>query len=123
MNTPHPMSAIAQREAYGTRPQRPGLYLGLMHGRTQPRQRMDNWGFDGPAIGPLRWCHTTYAFDIKIKFVNTADAALYFDANFDGSLPMQDDMVVYEGNYYGDWTVYYVGPDECANPQDTFRST
>lgn len=84
---------------------------------------MDDWGDDSPAIGPLRWCHTTDASTLRIDFVDAADAALYFGDDFDGEVPMHEDMLMYEGRYYGDWTVYWVAPDECANPDDTFRQT
>ncbi|MFM8609071.1 MAG: hypothetical protein ACKOCJ_01220 [Burkholderiaceae bacterium] len=127
MNTQHPTSTPhlqpTQRVQYGQRPHKPGLYLGLFHGRDDPKARMDDWGDDGPAIGPLRWCHTTYASTLRINFVDAADAALYFGDDFDGEVPMHEDMLMYEGRYYGDWTVYWVAPDECANPDDTFRQT
>lgn len=116
-------SSPAQRVQYGQRPHKPGLYLGLFHGRDDPKARMDDWGYDGPAIGPLRWCHTTYAFTVRIEFETLTDASLYFDEDFDGELPLHDDMLVFDGSYYGDWTLYYVRPEECANPDDTFRAT
>jgi hypothetical protein len=63
---------------YGTKPRRPGMYLGLFHGRETPMEKMAGWGFPGPSIGPLKWVHTTYATDIKIEFESAEDAALYF---------------------------------------------
>lgn len=36
---------------------------------------------------------------------------------------MNGDLLSYGGMYYGDWTVYYVGPDDCERPVDTFRET
>src|SRR5580765_2933120 len=71
-------AANAALPHYGTKPRKPGLYLGLFHGRHQPNEQMDSWGFDGPTIGPLKWCHTTYAADIKIEFEQAADAVEYF---------------------------------------------
>ena len=107
---------------YGSKPKQPGLYLGLFHGRHHPRDQMTGWGFDGPAIGPLRWCHTTYASDIKIEFACPADAIDYFGvAEVQFELNVDADLLVFGGMYYGDWTVYYVEPDRCARPEDTFR--
>ena len=35
-------------------PLAPGrMHLGLYHGRTDPDQQMDSWGFVGPTVGPL----------------------------------------------------------------------
>lgn len=107
---------------YGSKPAKPGLYLGLFHGRHHPREQMNGWGFDGPAIGPLRWCHTTYATDIKIEFEEAVDALAYFgkvSTFFD--LTIQEDLLVFGNAFFGDWTVYYVGPDECELPPDGFR--
>jgi len=36
------------------------LYIRLFHGRTNPDQNMDDWGFDGPVLGPYKFVHTTY---------------------------------------------------------------
>ncbi len=109
---------------YGTKPERPGLYLGLFHGRHHPRQRMNGWGFDGPTIGPLRWCHTTYAHDIKIEFEDEADAVEYFGiAQNQFEMTMDGDLLIFGGKYFGDWTVYYVKPEDCERPVDAFRDT
>lgn len=109
---------------YGSKPAKPGLYLGLFHGRRHSREQMDDWGSNGPAIGPLRWCHTTYAFDIKVEFEEPADAIAYFgkeESQFE--LKIDGDLLVFDDMYYGDWTVYYVGPDDCERPRDAFRET
>ena len=34
------------------------MYLRLYHGRTDPNQQMDDWGFGGPIIGPLSCSNT-----------------------------------------------------------------
>jgi len=117
-------AANAALPHYGTKPRKPGLYLGLFHGRHQPNEQMDSWGFDGPTIGPLKWCHTTYAADIKIEFEQAVDAVEYFgvkDVQFE--MALEGDMIAFGGMYYGDWTVYYVGPNDCERPSDSFRET
>ena len=108
---------------YGENPTKPGLYLGLFHGRNDPDQRMDGWGFNGPTIGPLEWCHTTYASDIKIEFVSASDALRYFKCeDCQQVLGIHGDMLVYDGKYFGDWTVYYIAARDCCPPADTFRN-
>lgn len=109
---------------YGHKPKKPGLYLGLFHGRHEPQQPMNGWGFDGPAIGPLKWCHTTYATDIKIEFEDQNDAVAYFGvAEEQFEMMINADLLVFGGKYFGDWTVYYVEPEHCERPKDGFRET
>lgn len=109
---------------YGSRPKKPGLYLGLFHGREVPTQLMSDWGFDGPQIGPLRWCHTSYAHVVKLEFESAVDAAIYFGAgSVQFELRTDGDLLKVDGKYYGDWTVFYVPPEDCERPLDTFRLT
>jgi len=72
------------------------IYIRLFHERTDPNQDMDDWGTDGPAFGPYLFAHTTYARDIKLGRP---------DGNCD-ELFVHEDMVFYDGVYYGDWTVF-----------------
>jgi hypothetical protein len=51
------------------RPAKPGLYLAMTHGRHHPDDQLNGWGFDGPTIGPLKWCHTTYATEVRFEFL------------------------------------------------------
>jgi len=72
------------------------LYLRLFHGRTDPSQDMDGWGTDGPVFGPHEFVHTTYVTTVKLGNP---------DGNC-GELFMYEDMLYYDGVYYGDWTVF-----------------
>ena len=117
-----PSTAQTNKPVYGVRPKEPGMYLGLFHGRERPDAVMDGWGFDGPVMGPLEFFHTTYANTIHLKFESVDDAKLitgkselYLD------LQLVDDLLCFDGNFYGDWTVYMVEADECFRPNDTFR--
>lgn len=115
--TPHEMLPT-----YGEKPDRPGMYLGLLHGRDHSQQQMNDWGFNGPMIGPLQWCHTTYACTVRIAFESALDGLRYFGkAETDHELELSGDLLVFGGKYYGDWTVYCVQPEDVSRPADTFR--
>lgn len=60
---------ILKRHAYSS-PSEPGTYLKLLHGRETPDEEMDDWGPDGPWIGPLEWFHCTYMTFISLGFVD-----------------------------------------------------
>jgi hypothetical protein len=99
---------------------KPGMYLGLFHGRDMPDADMDGWGFDGPLIGPLEYVHTTYASELKLRFLDGRRAALYFpDTGFvtdlatgqrspcpEAVLRIAEDLLVFDSRYFGDWTVF-----------------
>jgi len=101
-------------------PIKPGMYLNLFHGRADPKQDMDDWGEGGPTIGPLQFGHTTYASEIKLNFKEVEDHDRYFirevsswnyrsgDIQFrtEAELEIAEDMVFYDGMYYGDWSFY-----------------
>lgn len=109
---------------YNEKPKFPGLYLALFHGRNSPDQQMDDWGFDGPLIGPIEWCHTTYATLLRIKFTSAESEEKYFTRQSypDGhDILFRDDLLVYGDKFYGDWTVFNISKEETGPPDDTFR--
>ena len=85
------------------------LYLRLFHGRINPAQDMDDWGSDGPVFGPYSFIHTTYSSLVRL-------------GNEDGScdeLFSYEDMLYYDGCYYGDWSVF----DETAFNDRNYQIT
>ena len=36
------------------------IYIRLFHGRKGPKQDMQDWGFNGPVLGPFDWIHGVY---------------------------------------------------------------
>ncbi len=74
-------------------------YLMLWHGRTGRDEEMDNWGELGPVFGPFPFFHMTYNCDIK------------FSHEEGHILNIVDDLVYYDGLYYGDWSIFDQ-PDE-----------
>lgn len=81
------------------------LYLRLYHGRKNPDQQMDDWGFNGPTFGPLSAVVMTYLATIRIHGRNPADE-LWLDTT--------QDMVLWRGNYYGDFEIFVAGPKDTA---------
>jgi hypothetical protein len=75
------------------------VYLKLMHGRATPDQQMNDWGFDGPILGPFEAVHFTYTTHVRC-----------FPKGSDGDaealeLCFHDDMLVYDGKFYGDFEI------------------
>lgn len=71
------------------------IYIRLFHGRKNPNQEMDDWGFDGPVFGPYSGIHGVYCNYIHLT---------KNDGNRD-SLKVHEDLVYYDNCYYGDWCI------------------
>ncbi len=103
-----------------------GVYLHLFHGRNAVEEEMEDWGFDGPNIGPLDYVHGTYMTDLKIAMTDEVCAKFFpeewerveaFRAAHLGQVTIGyaldyrietvDGMIVHDGKYYGDWSVSY----------------
>lgn len=105
----------------------PGLYLNLFHGRNVVDEDMEDWGFDGPSIGPLDYAHVTYMSDLKLGCSKEAAEKFFpeqwaqfvesvaqgsppsiLEGTIDGCwLNINEDLVVYNGKFYGDWSLNY----------------
>lgn len=81
------------------------LYLRLYHGRKDPDQDMDGWGFNGSVFGPLSAVVMTYLSTIRIHGTRSCDE-LWLDTT--------RDMVQWRGNYYGDFEIFVAGPKDRA---------
>ena len=70
--------------------------LELFHGRKCPDENLDGWGFQGPVL-LVDYVHVTYGGNLKLGLPAPGG---------DGELPFVDDLVYYDGGYYGDWSVF-----------------
>lgn len=71
------------------------IYLSLFHGRTDPDETLEDWGTEGPVIGP---CHISFAYmQMRIYPPDSRDIE---------DVPDTDGMVEYDGVYYGDIAVF-----------------
>jgi hypothetical protein len=71
------------------------VYIELFHGRTPKDQQMDDFGMKGPIFGPFFFVHTTYGDHIKLGHEEGSDF-----------LRTDDNMIYYDGIWYGDWSVF-----------------
>jgi hypothetical protein len=73
------------------------VYLSLFHGRKTVTETLDDWGSEGPILGPFNYVHTTYGEEVKVG--NDAKGR-------DGVLSHHNGLLYYDGMYYGDWSVF-----------------
>ncbi|SDG09716.1 hypothetical protein [Paraburkholderia phenazinium] len=97
-----------------------GTYLGLFHGRDSLDAKMGALGFQGPAIGPLRYVRTAYGAHLYLGFEDPAIAQLFFPdfepevgrtgslgPQYEVSIDLEDGMIAFDGRFFGDWSVFY----------------
>ena len=72
------------------------VYVDLFHGRKTRDEEMEDWGVQGPVLGPYKHVTITYKGWIKCgKFDGDADF-----------IKMVSDLVYYDGMFYGDFTMF-----------------
>jgi len=98
--------SLIERNAHKIEPARPGMYLKLFHGRTPCDLEMDDWGEDGPWIGPIEWIHFTYQTSFRIGFLGDNE---YWSGSANQLPPsplyFYKDCIYYDGLHYGDWEI------------------
>jgi len=73
------------------------IYIELFHGRISPDEELEDWGFQGPILGPYPYIHYTYGCDPRTTQEDYTEVQLpTWDKN---------DLVPYLGSFYGDMTV------------------
>jgi hypothetical protein len=81
------------------------MYLRLYHGRTNPDQEMDDWGFAGPTFGPLACYVHTYCSTFRIHGEGNS-IEIWLDRH--------DDMIRWDGCFYGDMEIFIAGDRDKA---------
>ncbi len=95
---------VLKRHTHNFMPTIPGMYLKLLHGRVSVDEELDDWGPDGPWIGPLNWFHCTYLSDIGIGFVGGEElTSLSYSIEVPSPIYLCQEMIYHDGMYYGDW--------------------
>lgn len=87
-------------------PEKSGIYLKLLHGRAPYNQELDDWGSDGPWIGPIKWFHCTYLRTFSLGFTDGEEFLSTFPSNvIPTPIYFFEEMIYYDGVYYGDWEI------------------
>jgi hypothetical protein len=81
------------------------MYLRLYHGRTDPAQQMEDWGFVGPVFGPLSCYVHTYCSTFRFIGENRFSEVW---------LEKHEDMIPWEGCFYGDMELFIASEKERA---------
>ena len=87
------------------------VYLHLFHGRNHPDDDLDDWGFDGPSLGPFDAIQTTYFTHIRP----------IIDHDSPGDFRFEEDCFVWRGKFYGDW--YVTGAPEIFRTLEPIEDT
>lgn len=94
------------------------MYLKLIHGRKSPEEQLDNWGFEGPVIGPIKYVHATYFSTFTVGFYDAA--AMEEARKLTGwgawdeltlEMKVVADLVKAGDGYFGDWELSTERPD------------
>ncbi len=100
---------LIARNTHTQEPKKAGIYLRLLHGRTPYNRDMENWGDDGPWIGPISWIHFTYNDYFSIGFQEGCD---YLSGSAEKIPPSPlyffNDCIYCNGIHYGQWEVVQI---------------
>jgi hypothetical protein len=88
------------------------IYIQLFHGRHTADEELDDWGFDGPVLGPFPWFHVTYGDDIKLG----DDGICVAGKEIVLPVPDSEGFIAFLGAYYGDISV--TSEDTIMNSPD-----
>ncbi len=95
---------LLQRHTHYIPPPLPGLYLKLLHGRASPDCEMEDWGSDGPWIGPLESFHCIYSSEIGMTFVGGEELSpMSPNETVVPPLYVYGQLIYHDGIYYGDF--------------------
>ena len=77
------------------------VYIELFHGHHFPGEELDDWGFDGPILGPFPYFHITYGSDVKLG----DDPIIVAGQEYKFSTWDKDGFINFLGGYYGDMSI------------------
>ena len=106
---------ILKRYTHKTEPKLHGMYLKLFHGRSPIDLELDDWGDDGPWIGPIKWFHCAYMTTFSLCFAGDEEIEI-FHYQFDVPSPIFicNGLIYVDGVYYGDWDLHTISESAPA---------
>jgi hypothetical protein len=85
------------------------VYIELLHGHHYPNEVLEDWGFNGPVLGPFPFFHTTYQSDIKLG----DDGIVVMGKQVEFPPWDNSNYIDFLGGLYGDMSVF--GPEYIKN--------
>lgn len=85
------------------------VYIELFHGHHFPGEILDDWGFQGPILGPFPYFHITYGSDVKLG----DDPLIVAGKEYEFSTWDKDGFINFLGGYYGDMSITTTIIDDC----------
>ncbi len=86
-------------------------YLRLYHGRIDPKEKLEDWGSEGPIFGPYESVQMTYGSHIK----------MHTGSGFD-DLNWLEDLIYYDGIFYGDMEIFNAEEAQKTTPYQEEKS-
>ena len=86
------------------------MYLELFHGRPDPDEDMNDWGCEGP-IFECEHVHFTYLCSLRLLNPVVTNETRNGDKHGEIFLAIYEDMVYYDGVFYGDVFTFDEIPD------------
>lgn len=91
----------------------------LLHGRDDPAQDMDDWGYTGPTINGIKAFHGTYLGDFNLYFTTMEDTLRakaitgWEQLAGDCALNMSTNngLIVVNNKFYGDFELQTMDPE------------
>jgi hypothetical protein len=77
------------------------IYIELFHGHHSPDEQIEDWGFDGPILGPFPYFHITYGSDVKLG----DDPILVAGQEYVFPTWDKDGFINFLVGYYGDMSI------------------
>lgn len=113
------------------------VYIYLFHGRDTITEELDDWGSEGPTIGPFKYVQITYMSDIKFAMEREAfkeafpevfaewtsngyaNAKGTYDPKTDKTwieyyIQPEEDCIPWKGKFYGDFSIIAEPPKPAA---------
>lgn len=99
--------------------QKERLYIHFYNGRDQKNKDTDDWGYDGPVIGPFSSIQATYRDHIKCHAINLPCFVDFFWND--------NDMIDIDGVEHGDFEIITSDKDgdlgvDPISPQDFYNA-
>ena len=91
------------------------IYIQLFHGHHTADEQLEDWGFEGPLLGPFPWYHITYGCDVKLG----DDPIIVGGEEIEFPVHDSNGFIPFLGAFYGDMSI--VDGDSILKNEDSIK--